>query len=373
MKKIALIILAGLMSAASGLACTTAVISAGASESGRPMLWKQRDTSTGANYVAYFCSAGYAFMAVVSEQDPLCNSVWSGANEVGFAIMNSQSYGLSPIRDVPRPNEGIVMKRALEICRTVDDFQHLLDTLARPNGLEANFGVIDAMGGAAYFEAHDLGYERFDVPENGFLVRSNLSVNSRPGEGHGYDRQELTERLMNEKGSGFTPQWMADVLGRNELMSRATTVNSQIIEGVNVMDAPNSSVLWTAVGYTQCSYLIPVWVAAGQTLPAALNTVRPDGTVVSPASDLAIGCRARMREDESYKERLLSLTRTAEDNELRFASKVNARVQRILARKCRNERVSARRQARAARIVSRYNKAADRRFNGFAAEIASVA
>lgn len=40
------------------------------------------------------------------------------------------------------------MRKALRVCKTVQDFEHFLDTLPRPMRVEANFGVIDAYGGA---------------------------------------------------------------------------------------------------------------------------------------------------------------------------------------------------------------------------------
>ena len=61
--------------------------------------------------------------------------------------------------------EGILMYKALGICRTVEDFVTFLDTLSRPMGVEANFGVIDACGGASYFEVDNSGWVRFDVAD----------------------------------------------------------------------------------------------------------------------------------------------------------------------------------------------------------------
>ena len=44
---------------------------------------------------------------------------------------------------------GRVIYRALEVCATVEDFCHFLDTISKPSDVEANFGVINAQGGAA--------------------------------------------------------------------------------------------------------------------------------------------------------------------------------------------------------------------------------
>lgn len=78
------------------MACTTAVISARASRSGRPLLWKQRDTSEESNHLAHFRGERYAFTGLVDSADTLLESVWCGANEAGFAIANNVSYNLRP-------------------------------------------------------------------------------------------------------------------------------------------------------------------------------------------------------------------------------------------------------------------------------------
>ena len=83
------------------------------------------------------------------------------------------------------------MKLALQTCATVDDFEALL---ARSNSggadVSANFGVIDAKGGAATFETGKKGYVRFDAAAandgaKGLLVRSNYSRVGRERRGVG--------------------------------------------------------------------------------------------------------------------------------------------------------------------------------------------
>ena len=78
-------------------ACTTAVIGAGASESGRPMLWKQRDTGNPFNVLVHIPAADgrYAYTAVFNADDLARNAVYAGSNEKGFAIINNMSYNLA--------------------------------------------------------------------------------------------------------------------------------------------------------------------------------------------------------------------------------------------------------------------------------------
>lgn len=261
--------------AAPAFACTTVIVSAKASATGRPLMWKQRDTSAEFNYLAFFPKTDgcYSFTGVVNTDDEQRESVWCGSNEVGFSIMNSMSYGLSPRITSDRPYEGMIMKRALEICRTVADFEEYIKSLPQPNGIESNFGVIDAEGGASYFEVHDYGYVRFDVADapEGYLIRSNWSVTGRKGEGKGYDRYDVAAAKMKAHTGGFTAEWIIDELGRDPLIARSKTVNSIVFEGVEQGGNEKSTVMWTVMGYTPYAFAMPVWVAAEGKFPKALG------------------------------------------------------------------------------------------------------
>lgn len=274
MKRIIISILCALM-AVPAFACTTVIVSAKASATGRPLMWKQRDTSAEFNYMAYFPAADgtYSFTGVVNTDDVEKESVWCGSNEVGFSIMNAMSYGLSPRITDDRPYEGMIMKRALEICRTVADFEEYIKSLPQPNGLESNFGVIDAEGGAAYFEVHDYGYVRFDVADapEGYLIRSNWSVTGRKGEGKGYDRYDVAAAKMKSHSGGFTAGWIIDELGRDPLIARGKTVCSVVFEGVGEGDPVDSTLIWAVMGYTPYAFALPVWVAAKDEFPSALG------------------------------------------------------------------------------------------------------
>lgn len=262
--------------ATDSVACTTAVISAKASATGRPMLLKQRDSSVKFNYMDWFAAteSTFAFTGVVNTKDVGRKEVWSGANTEGFAIMNSMSYGLSPLVTDNRPWEGVIMKKALETCRTVDDFEEYIKSLPQPNGLEANFGVIDAEGGAAYFEVHDYGYKRFDAAdaECGYLIRSNYSMTGRDGEGKGYDRYDIAYEKMRMHNNKFSAEWLIEELGRDPVISRKTSVSCTVIEGVKAGDPKNSSVIWCAPGYTPAAFAIPTWVAAEKRIASPLKT-----------------------------------------------------------------------------------------------------
>ena len=137
-------------------ACTSAIVSGRLTANGRPLLWKNRDTGDQNNRVERVKAHDglLEFVALFDARDSKDSAAWLGFNERGFAIMNTASYNLNhdkvPERDMDK--EGVVMRYALERCTTVDDFEHVLEQLPKPLGVEANFGVIDAQGNGAYFE-----------------------------------------------------------------------------------------------------------------------------------------------------------------------------------------------------------------------------
>lgn len=153
-----------------GNACTSFIISGRYTKSGRPLMMKNRDTGNLNNRVEYFNGPLYNFIAVtdapknigaknISEKNMQVhktNAAWIGTNSVGFSIMNTASYNLKD-DDVPQSQmdrEGILMFEALGKCKNTEDFEHFLDTLSRPMGVESNFGIIDAEGSAEIGRAH---------------------------------------------------------------------------------------------------------------------------------------------------------------------------------------------------------------------------
>ena len=91
MKKLMLILAALFLTVSRGECCTTVIVSAEASGTGRPLMWKQRDTSAGFNYLEWFPGGEgrYGFLGIVNTSDTRKESVWCGANEAGFSIINT--------------------------------------------------------------------------------------------------------------------------------------------------------------------------------------------------------------------------------------------------------------------------------------------
>ena len=289
------------LSLPNAFACTTVIVSAGKSSTGRPLMLKVRDTEDSFNHIEHFLGSNYSFTALVNSRDSARLSVWAGANDRGFCIMNSVSYNLRPDSLENKPYEGMVMKEALGTCATVDEFEDFLMNMPKPCGLETNYGVIDAVGGAAYFEVWDYGYTRFDVSEaaDGYLVRTNFSLSGRKDEGRGYVRYESARKLLADQApKKISPRFLIDgiarsfyhaTLGRDlskgriprnglvnvdDCIPRPTTTAYLVFEDVAQSDQTTGTVLWCALGYPPVCAAIPIRIADGDDIPEALR--KPD-------------------------------------------------------------------------------------------------
>ncbi|MDE5663680.1 MAG: hypothetical protein K2I37_06580 [Muribaculaceae bacterium] len=303
-------------------ACTSAIVSADASASGRPLLWKHRDTSTIDNKVEYVAGTdgGYSYVALFNAADRELREAWTGMNEVGFAVMNTASYNIKndrvPERQMDR--EGYVMTIALRTCRSVDDFEELLRQLPRPMGVEANFGVIDAAGNGAFFETNNDSYVKYDLADapDGVLIRTNYSHSGREGEGYGYVREANAEHMIcpvlksegkisaeyltedvsrsfyhdvrREDALAGSERWVVDEDFIPRYKSTATVVIEGVapvadIDSVRAADIVPQYVMWTGLGYPPCAEIVPVWChPAG--VREDLRGIGPDGT--SPMGNL---------------------------------------------------------------------------------------
>lgn len=307
---------------AAAFACTSAIVGASANPSGRPILWKHRDTSTIDNKVEYVAPSreGYGYVALFNAADRKLAEAWMGMNDAGFAVMNTASYNIKddkvPAKKMDK--EGILMTKALRTCRTVDDFARLLDTYRRPMGVEANFGVIDAEGNGAYFETNNHSYRRYDLKDapGGVLVRTNYSHSGRPNEGYGFIREANAECLLNpfiEEGT-VTPEVLTEDVSRRfyhdgrkedltmsgehhvldeDFIPRYKSTATVAIEGmrpvadadsVTAADVAREYVMWTGIGYPPVAEIHAVRCMPGG-VDEGLRGSLPDGH--SPLGDEA--------------------------------------------------------------------------------------
>lgn len=298
MKRLSTIISTIIISVAQAIACTSAIVGAEATQSGRPLLWKHRDTGTEHNFVAQVARDGQIpYVALFNGGDSLLAEAWMGLNADGFAIMNTASYNLAPDTAAFRDREGYVMATALARCRSLGDFETLLDTLPKPLGVQANFGVIDASGAGAYYETDDYRYTRYpisDTPDN-LLVRTNFSCSGDSTCGMGYIRYQNAVTLLSPrvKARDITPATFTEDISRSfyhsllrrdpladgddwavdqDFIPRRSSSASIVIEGVRPGESPTLSVMWTAIGYPPCATVIPVTV---DSVPDRLQPLAP--------------------------------------------------------------------------------------------------
>lgn len=294
-----LIILSGAV--AEALGCTSAIIGPKASASGRPLLWKHRDTSAIDNKIEYIPAkdGAYGYVALFNADDRDLEQAWMGMNDAGFAIMNTASYNIKndKVPNSEMDREGYVMTIALRSCRTIGDFEKLLEQLPRPMGVEANFGVIDATGNGAFFETNNDSFVRFDLSdaEDNVLVRTNYSHAGRKGQGLGYVREDDAKCLLRPyvESRSVTPEVLTEKLSRSfyndlkgrdyatageryvvdqDFIPRYKSTATIVIEGMlPVEDASTVTprtvaeeyIMWTGMGYPPCSEILPVWCREG--------------------------------------------------------------------------------------------------------------
>ncbi len=287
-------------------ACTSAIITGKATADGKPLMWKHRDTSAEQNRLVYSNAGKYPYIGLVNSNDSCNNEVWAGTNSAGFCIMNTASYNIRNKEDetVEKDFEGIVMRMALEYCGSLSDFEHFLDSLARPMKVEANFAVIDAQGGAAYYETNNFGYVKADANDpmqapHGYLIRTNFSYSGFMDDGMGYIRHETAHYLFSRQRdrSAFTPEWIFATASRSyyhsllgtdlkdynfdapgatgyaidqDYIPRFSSSASVVFQGVREGELAEHTTMWTALGFPPCSVAVPTWVKGGDALPSML-------------------------------------------------------------------------------------------------------
>ncbi|MBN1301963.1 MAG: hypothetical protein JW995_12175 [Melioribacteraceae bacterium] len=314
------IVLIVLVSATNYYACTTAIVSGKFTDDGRPLLFKHRDASFEQNRLMFFDDGRFTYIGMVNSVDTDGKEVWGGSNSAGFAIINSASYNLKSENDTSAliDREGIIMKIALQNCKTVEDFEELLNNLDKPLGVETNFGVIDAYGGCAYFECNNFNYTIIDandpsVAPFGYLIRTNYSFNGPQEKGYGYIRYLTAEQLFynaaatNNLNYRFLLQDVSRCLKHSligvdlrknnytefertfvtfeDYIVRYSSVSTILVHGVKKGESPKLTTIWTILGFQLSSVAMPVWVDAGKNLPSGLIA---DGSGLAPICDKAL-------------------------------------------------------------------------------------
>ena len=286
MKRLATVVIAFIF-ALPVIACTSAIVSGRATASGRPILWKHRDTGAEQNFVAKIEAkdGNHGFVALFNGGDSLLSEAWMGMNDAGFAIMNTASYNLMPDTAQLKDREGVVMKLALLQCVTLEDFEQLLNNLPKPMGVQANFGVLDAKGRGAYYETDDYSFTRYLVEDTpgGYIIRTNYSYSGEPYGGYGYIREENARYLTAQAAATgtFTPELFTETLSRSyyhallgkdcmaegdkwvvdqDFIPRGISTASIAIEGMLPEETVEDMTMWTVIGYPPLSHVFAVTI-----------------------------------------------------------------------------------------------------------------
>lgn len=302
------------------VACTVGVFAPSATVCGRPLLWKNRDVDNDNQEAAWRRGSRYAYVTnVYGSGDTL--GAWGGINEVGFAIMNSNSYNLSGLRDA---DDGAIMAEALGSCATIEDFARILDSTGIIGRTQpANFGVFDATGRAVFFEAANTFDTMFEANTDslGFLLRANYSMSGDTIRLRGRNRYEramqlvLPARQANRIDVPFLVQTLSRDMGQTDFdpyplpfrdslpgyrfgyipadstICRRTTRSVEIMVGPEPGGPASRGMMWILLGAPEAALPIPLWVQGGP-VPEAMN-----GPLRSQICDAAIRVRDFIRSD----------------------------------------------------------------------------
>lgn len=317
MKRITLFLSLAFIALTQTLACTTAVISGHYTPNGKPMLWKVRDTESLKNKMMYFQSGQYAFIGLVNTEDVKGEQVWGGSNDKGFAIMNSASFNVN-VNDSStlKDQEGFFMKKALATCATLADFEALIQQTPKPMGLAAHFGVIDAEGGAAFYEVNNHTFTKFDANDRhtapmGYVLRTNFSFTGEKDKGLGYCRFQTAQELLTQGylTNQLTPKTFLQNYSRcfkqalldcdyrtmfeknltpqkqfinvSDLITRHETSSAILIEGTKEQAPKNMNTIWVQIGFPETCVSFPLWLRAGDKLPALLTANKENRVLLS--------------------------------------------------------------------------------------------
>jgi hypothetical protein len=229
-----------------------------------------------------------------------------GLNEVGFGIINSNSYNLGD-NLYDGVNDGILLRMALERCRTLRDLEDLLDFTGEKGRRDCwNIGAFDAEGNAALYECSNRDYVKYDAndPEqapDGIILRTTFSLSgaeeNRVGLErykrvcqlvHGRDNENpvdvefVLQKLSRDLANPIADPYPLPYSGRQNnrqpgfIYSHGVTINRDnsrscmVIRGVRPEEDPRLGTIFTSIGAPVVSLVYPLWVASCQ-IPSVLN------------------------------------------------------------------------------------------------------
>ena len=306
------------------LACTSVIVSGKATKDGRPLIFKNRDTSTLHNMTIVVQGRVYCYIGLVNAEDTAPVNVWGGHNEAGFGIINTAAYNLNGDGG-DTDGDGIFIRKALELCATLEDFERLLDTVKKPREVNSNFAVLDAKGGCAYYETGNFKYVKFDVNDpqvapDGYLMRTNFGTTGNHKRDQGVERyQAITDFMAEACKEGnlehgylithisrylkhgvtkldmhdFMPETEEDIryVSFHDYIARYSTASVVLVQGVRPDESPLNTVSWTIMGWPLTTVAMPLVLTKSGKLPAI---VTDDGTGHSRLNEMGLKLKERV-------------------------------------------------------------------------------
>ena len=306
------------------LACTSVIVSGRVTKDGRPMIFKHRDSGKVHNMMIVVQGQRYRYLGLVNAEDTTPVDVWGGHNEAGFGIINTAAYNLNGDGG-DTDGDGIFIRKALELCASLEDFERLLDTVKKPMDINSNFAVLDAQGGCAYYETGNYNYVKFDVndPEvapDGYLMRTNFGTTGNHKLDQGVERYQAITDFMAEACKagnlehdylithisrylkhGVTKVDMYDFMPESEnderyvsfhdYITRYSTASVVLVQGVRPDESPLNTVSWTIMGWPLTTIAMPLVLLPSGKLPAL---VMDDGTGHSRLNEMGLELKSRV-------------------------------------------------------------------------------
>ncbi len=306
------------------LACTSVIVSGRVTNDGRPMIFKHRDSGNVNNMMLVVQGKKYRYLGLVNAGDTLPKDVWGGYNEAGFGIVNTAAYNLNG-NGGDTDGDGILIRKALELCATLEDFERLMDTVKKPRDVNSNFAVLDAKGGCAYYETGNYKYVKFDVNDpavapDGYLMRTNFGTTGNHKLDQGVERYQAITAFMAEACKeghlehdylithisrylkhGVTQLDMYDMMPETETdtcyvsfhdyIARYSTASVVLVQGVRPDESPLNTISWTIMGWPLTTIAMPLALLPSGKLPTLVSN---DGTGHSRLCEMGLQLKSRV-------------------------------------------------------------------------------
>ena len=268
--------------------CTALIVSGKMAEDGRPLLLKHRDAIGETGRVHYYQGSKYGIMALILGEEAR-NNVLCGTNTAELSIINTATYNLGN-RKIHGVTPSFVMYTALSSCRNLEEFESMLTSMQVADSLiPANFGLIDALGGAAFYEVSYKKWKKYDVNDisvapDGYMVYTNFSQSGDETLKRGYARYVTSCNIIDEYlalGLRISPRWIIDNISRslrNDLigidLSKDNCIPFRLFPDQDMIPNRYSSssivfqgsgcgkeedtIIWTVLGFPLTTPIIPI-------------------------------------------------------------------------------------------------------------------